>query len=311
LDQVARTLAARGVTAFCPTIVSSPPDVILDRLAAYRPRAIPCGAEALGAHIEGPFIASAHRGIHDPTLIREASPGEIERWLAIGLPSIVTLAPERPGGVHAIRQLVRAGVMVSLGHSGADAVQAQAGLDGGARMATHLFNAMSPLHHRQPGLVGAVLASDAILGLIADGVHVDPIVVDLVIRCAGAERVTLVSDALAAAGAPAGPGLLGNQVVVSDGRRVKRSDGTLAGSALLLDECLKNVRDWLPRLPPGTLMDMVTRTPARLLGHHRKGRVALGCDADLVLLDRDWNITQTFIRGEAIPASFKTSTPRL
>jgi N-acetylglucosamine-6-phosphate deacetylase len=168
-------------------------------------------------------------------------------------------------------------------------------------MATHLFNAMPPLHHRRPGLVGALLASDAVLGLIADGVHVDPVVIDLVIRCAGAERVALVSDALAAAEAPAGPSQLGDQVVVSDGRQVLRSDGTLAGSTLLLDECLKNARSWLRRLPPGVVLDMATRTPARLLGQQRKGRVAVGCDADLVLLDRDWNITQVFVRGEALP----------
>jgi N-acetylglucosamine-6-phosphate deacetylase len=301
LRQVACTLAAHGVTAFCPTIVSSPREVILDRLVAYRPRAIPGGAEVLGTHVEGPFIDRAHRGVHDPTLLRDASVEEIEGWLAICPPSIVTLAPERPGGIPAIRQLANAGVVVSLGHSGADTLQAQAGLDAGARMATHLFNAMPPLHHRQPGLVGALLASEAILGVIADGVHLDPLVVDLVIRCAGAERVSLVSDALAAAGAPAGPSLLGDQVVVSDGRQVRRADGTLAGSAVLLDQCLKNVRAWLPRLPLATLMDMVTRTPARLLGQPRKGRVAVGCDADLVVLDGDWNVQRTFIRGEVAP----------
>jgi N-acetylglucosamine-6-phosphate deacetylase len=300
LEHVARTLAQHGVTAFCPTIVSSPREVILDRLAAYRPRAIAAGAEALGTHVEGPFIDPAHRGVHDLRLLREASPVEIEQWLTVCKPAIATLAPERPGGIAAIHQLCDAGVVVSLGHSGADAGQAQAGLAAGARMATHLFNAMPPLHHRQPGLVGAVLASEAVVCLITDGVHLDPLVVDLVIRCAGSERVALISDALAAAGAPAGPSLLGDQVLISDGRQVRRPDGTLAGSALLLDGCLKNVHDWLPTLPPTTLVDMVSGTPARLLGLERKGRVAVGCDADLVTVDRDWNVTQVFVRGEAI-----------
>jgi N-acetylglucosamine-6-phosphate deacetylase len=300
LAQVARTLAQHGVTAFCPTIVSSPLEIIVDRLAAYWPRAIAGGAEALGVHVEGPFIDPAHRGVHDPGLLRVASAAEIERWLAICKPSIVTLAPERPGGIQAIRQLCNAGVVVSLGHSGADATQAQAGLEAGARMATHLFNAMPPLHHRRPGLVGAVLTSAAVVCLITDGVHLDPLIVDLVIRSAGSQRVALVSDALAAAGAPAGPSLLGDQVVVSDGRQVRRTDGTLAGSAVLLDECLKNVRGWLPELPAGTLIDMVSGTPARLLGLKRKGRVAVGCDADLVTLDSDWNVTQVFVRGEAV-----------
>ena len=225
LGQVARTLARHGVTGFCPTIVSAPTEVILDALAAYGAQALPAGAEALGLHIEGPFIAPEHRGIHEPAVLRSASPEELRRWLTVGQPAIVTLAPERPGALEAIAMLSAAGVVVSLGHSGAGAQEARAGLDAGARMATHLFNGMPPLHHRRPGLVGALLASSAVLGLIVDGIHVDPLVVDLVVNRAGPERVALVSDALAAAGAPPGASVLGNQSVVSDGQVVRRADG--------------------------------------------------------------------------------------
>jgi N-acetylglucosamine-6-phosphate deacetylase len=168
-------------------------------------------------------------------------------------------------------------------------------------MATHLFNAMPLLHHRQPGLVGALLASDAVLGLIADGVHIDPLVVDLVVRRCGAERVALVSDALAAAGAPPGESVVGDQTVVSDGRTVRRTDGTLAGSAMLLDGCLRNVRAWLPDLFPAKLVMMATQTPADLLGLLRKGRVAVGCDADLIALDNDFNVLLTLVHGEHEP----------
>lgn len=301
LEHAANTLARRGVTAFCPTIVSSPEPVILERLTALAPRAFEGGAEALGVHVEGPFIDPDHRGVHDPSVLRLASPDEIARWLQREKPAIVTLAPERPGSLEAIRQLAAAGVVVSLGHSGADAAAAMAAIDAGARMATHLFNAMPTLHHRQPGLIGALLASDAIVGLIADGVHVDPLVVDLVVRRCGADRVALVSDALAAAGAPPGESLLGDQTVISDGRVVRRADGTLAGSAMLLDGCLRNARGWLPDVPPGTLLKMATLTPAALLGLERKGRVAVGCDADLIVLDVDFNVRQTLVRGTRGP----------
>jgi N-acetylglucosamine-6-phosphate deacetylase len=159
---------------------------------------------------------------------------------------------------------------------------------------------MPPLHHRRPGLVGALLSSGATLGLIADGVHVDPLVVDLVVRAAGPARVALVSDALAAAGAPPGPVALGEQTVHSDGRVVRRADGTLAGSAVLLDTCLRNARAWLPWLPPAEVVRMATQTPADLLGLPRKGSLALGADADLVVLDADWQVTETIVAGRRV-----------
>jgi N-acetylglucosamine-6-phosphate deacetylase len=303
LATVARTLAAHGVTAFCPTIVSSPLSTIMRSLRAYGPQTIDGGAEVLGLHVEGPFIDPKHRGVHDPSQLRSASPGEIAQWLATGIPAIVTLAPERPGGLATICQLRDQGVTVSLGHSGADAGVALDAVRAGARMATHLFNAMPPLHHRQPGLVGALLASeDCVLGCIADGVHIDPLVIDLVVRRCGAARVALVSDALAPAGALPGESCLGDQPIVSDGRSVRRTDGTLAGSAMLLDGCLRNVRSWLPDLAPATLVAMVTQTPSAVLGLTRKGRVAVGYDADLVILDREFNIVSTVLRGEFEPA---------
>ena len=302
LRSVARTLAAAGVTAFCPTIVSSPLATIVRALEAYGPRVVEGGAESLGVHVEGPFIDPGHPGVHDPAALRPASEPEIREWLAHGTPAIVTLAPDQPGVLAAIAQLTAAGTVVSLGHSGATAEQTGAALAMGARMATHLFNAMPPLHHRQPGLVGALLASSVQLGLIADGVHVDPLVVDLVVRRAGTSRVVLVSDALAAAGVPPGLSRLGNQTVRSDGRVVQRRDGTLAGSAMLLPEGLKNVRAWLPDLPPATLIDMASRTPATLLGAAHKGRVAVGCDADLLLLAPDFSVRRSVLRGELVDA---------
>ncbi|MBA2447854.1 MAG: N-acetylglucosamine-6-phosphate deacetylase [Chloroflexi bacterium] len=303
---VAGVLAQHGVTAFCPTVVSSPPEAIPSRLVAYGARAHPGGAESLGAHLEGPFLDPEHRGVHDPAALRLPDAGEIERWLATRHPTIVTLAPELPGALAAIRRLAEAGVVVSLGHSGADAAAARAGLEAGARMGTHLFNAMPPFHHRQPGLVGALLAGSATLGIIADGVHVDPLAIDVAVRAAGPGRIALVSDALAAAATPPSPSRLGAQTVLSDGRIARRADGTMAGSAILLDGGLRNVRSWLPWLPPAEVVRMATRTPAEALGGDvaaRKGRVAPGYDADLVILDPDWQVVATVVRGVVLDTS--------
>lgn len=301
---VARTLARRGITAFCPTVSSTRPEVYAKAIAAYAPRAHDGGAESLGANLEGPFIDPERRGFQDPAVIRSASGDEVRQWIAAGPPAIVTLAPEMPGGVEAIRALVAAGTVVSIGHSGATAEQVRAAVAAGARHATHLFNAMPPLHHREPGPAGALLTSDATLEVIADGIHLDPIVVDLVARAAGPDRVCLVTDALAAMGEPPGKTRLGDREVISDGRVVRHADGTLAGTAVSLDECLRNARRWLPWLAPAQVLKMATSTPASVLGPRvagRKGRIAPGFDADAVLLDREWNVKRTYVRGVAVP----------
>jgi N-acetylglucosamine-6-phosphate deacetylase len=300
---VARSLARRGVTAFCPTVSSARAETYARAIPAYAPRAQEGGAESLGVNLEGPFIDPSHRGFQDATVLRPASAEEVARWIALGPPMIVTLAPERPRGMEALRELVAAGVVVSLGHSGANAEQARAALAEGARHGTHLFNAMPELHHREPGLVGALLGSDATVEVIADGIHLHPQVVELVVRVAGPHRVCLVTDGLAAMGEPPGRSRMGDEWVISDGRAVRREDGTLAGTAVSLDECLRNARRWLPWLEPAVVLRMATSTPASVFGRtvaERKGRIAPGYDADAILLDREWNVTRTYVRGVAI-----------
>jgi N-acetylglucosamine-6-phosphate deacetylase len=178
-------------------------------------------------------------------------------------------------------------------------------------MGTHLFNAMRSFHHREPGIVGALLASNAFVGLIVDGTHLDRLAVDLVVRRAGAGRVALVSDALAAAGAPPGESVLGDQTVISNGRSVRRADGTIAGSALLLDGCVRTAREGLPWLSPAEIVRMATLTPAQALGQPNKGRIAQGCDADLVVLDRDLNVQRTLVGGEIVERESQRTEVRL
>jgi N-acetylglucosamine-6-phosphate deacetylase len=297
--EVARALVRYGVTGFCPTIVTSPVEAILARLPALAPRDYAGGARSLGAHVEGPFISPKSPGVHDQRHIRPPTLAEIERWLAAGPPpAIVTLAPEVDGAAEAIARLRAARTVVSLGHSAGTAEQAEAGLSAGASMGTHLFTAMGQLHQRAPGLIGGLIGSTAVTGLICDGVHVDRRVCALAIRAAGPERIAIVSDAMAAAGAPPGPVRLGDQTVTSDGVAVRRADGALAGSAAMLDHGLRNAHAWCTWLTRGRVVTMATATPARALG--RRARIGVGQPADLVFLDHDWVVRATIVGGELV-----------
>lgn len=306
IASVARSLVRHGVTAFCPTLVSSSPGAILEHLGHFSPRQHPGGAESLGTHLEGPFLNLHYRGVQDPAYLRPPDPEEAARWLRDAPPALVALAPELPRATEVIHLLADAGVLVSLGHSGASLHEARQGLAAGARHGTHLFNAMPPLRHREPGLVGALLThDDATIELIADGAHLDPAIVDLVVRAAGVERVVLVSDALAAAGLPVGSTVaLGQQEVTSDGTVARRADGTLAGAVILADQCLRNAAGWLAgRLPLASVVRMVTETPARALGPAvagRKGRIAVGYDGDFAVIDAHLAVRTTVVRGDVV-----------
>jgi len=296
VEAVARILPRHGVTAFCPTVISSPAATLLGRLAPYQPRDHVGGAASLGAHLEGPFLSTAHRGAHDAKSLRAPDEHEIESWLSVSRPSIVTIAPELPNALKAIRRLAAAGTIVSLGHSGADMETARSALAAGASMGTHLFNGMPPLHHRSPGLAGALLSSTATVGLICDGVHVHPMITELVIRVAGIARVALVSDAVAPAG-------LATAQAIAAVAGVRRPDSTLVGSAVLLDECLRKVRSALTWLTPAQVVLMATGTPAAALGQRvasRKGRIASGYDADLTIFDADWEVMMTIVGGRVV-----------
>jgi N-acetylglucosamine-6-phosphate deacetylase len=297
--EVSRRLPETGVTSFVPTFITAPvPELVagLHRTAALPPDL--GGARVLGVHVEGPFLASNRHGAHDPALLCDPTPEAIDALVeaAPGLLRIHTLAPERPGALDAIRQLSAAGVLVSVGHSDATAAQAEAAADAGARLVTHLFNAMRPLHHREPGVIGQGLADPRLTcGLIADLHHVAGPVCRLAFGAAPG-RIVLVTDAVAAAGMPPGTYDLGGQQVSVDPLGLpRRADGTLAGSGLRLDAAIANVV--AVGVDLRSAVDAATRVPADILGRPDLGRIAPGAVADLVWLGDDLSARATWLAG--------------
>ncbi len=288
-------LLETGVTAYLPTLITAPEDVVLAALAEIptdvgRPR-------VLGVHLEGPFLAASRMGTHPAGGRRDPDEALLERLLAAGPVRVMTLAPELPGALDLIDILCARGITVSCGHSDATAEQADAAFDRGARTVTHLFNAMRPLSHRDPGIVGAALArDDVIVQIIVDGIHLAPATINLVWRAA-AGRVALVTDAVAAAGAGGGSYSLGTvELSVQDGA-VRGPDGMLAGSVLTMIEAVRNMHAL--GVPLELAIDAATRVPARVLGLEATGRLDVGLPADVVVLDDNLEIARVLVAGEA------------
>ncbi|RAY14294.1 N-acetylglucosamine-6-phosphate deacetylase [Actinomadura craniellae] len=299
--RVVRRLPETGVTAFLPTFITAP---VEEQAAALRGAAkllpgLPPGARVLGVHLEGPFLAEHRRGAHRADRLVDPTPDALAALLETGLVKLVTLAPERAGGLAAVRTLTGRGVLVSVGHSDATAEQVAAAADAGARKVTHLFNAQSGVHHRAPGVAAQALTDPRLHpGLIADLHHVDPVVCRLAFAAA-ADRVVLVTDAAAAAGMPPGRYELGGEPIdlPADGPPV-RADGTLAGSALRLDVAIGNCVQI--GIDPVTAVRAATRVPADLIGRPDLGRIAPGAAADLVWLGDDFRTRATWVAGEPV-----------
>ena len=297
--EVSARLPETGVTSFVPTFITAPvPDLVA---GLRRTAALPAdlgGARVLGVHVEGPFLSPDRHGAHDPALLRDPTPEAVDALIeaAPGLLRMHTLAPERPGALAAIRRLVDAGVLVSVGHSDATAEQTEAAADAGARLVTHLFNAMRPLHHREPGVVGQGLADPRLTcGLIADLHHVAAPICRLAFAAAPG-RIVLVTDAVAAAGMPPGTYDLGGQQVSVDPLGLpRRPDGTLAGSGLRLDAAIANVV--AAGVDLRSAVEAASRLPADILGRPDLGRIEAGGTADLVWLGDDLSARATWLAG--------------
>ena len=296
IASISKALPATGVTAFLPTIISSPVEVGADFVAAVGAAAEAPGARVLGAHVEGPFLNPSFRGAHLRSNLAEPTPSNVDVILG-ARPRLVTIAPELRGALDAIKRLHDAGVVVSAGHTGADFEQGRKAIEAGVRFATHVYNAMPAVHHRRPGIALAMILDERVTtGLIADGEHVHPAVCEHLARVRGGAHIALTTDQTAAAGAPAGTFQLSGRTVISDGRVVKLEDGTLAGSAATMPDLVR-LMSRLESMDATRAIALASAVPARVLGESRLGRIAEGACADLVVLDAELRPRLTMIRG--------------
>ncbi|HEY2340725.1 MAG TPA: N-acetylglucosamine-6-phosphate deacetylase [Steroidobacteraceae bacterium] len=293
---------AHGTTATLVSLVTAPLDVLVEQLgwaAALTERGPTARGTVLGAHLEGPFLSHARCGAQNAAYLRDPDPTELQTMLtaARGTLRTVTVAPELPGAVELVAQLVAAGVVAALGHSDATFDQGRAAIAAGATLATHLFNGMRPLHHREPGLVGATLSGGIAFELINDGVHLHP-AMTAVLSAPGRHPV-LVTDAIDAAGVGDGEFVLGGQLVdVRDGEARLRSSGSLAGSTLTMELAVRRAV-----LDSGLTIEAASAAasgnPAAVLGlHNELGSIAAGMRADLVVLNDEFWVTQVMSSGE-------------
>jgi N-acetylglucosamine-6-phosphate deacetylase len=299
--ELSEALLSTGTTSYLPTIISSPESLYeeaLPALAAATGGPV-SGAEVLGVHLEGPFINMDKRGAHAAAHVVPPDPGLLSRLLDLTPVRVLTLAPELGGADELMALALRRGVAVSAGHSGAPFEVAYEALDGSVAGVTHLFNAMSALHHREPGLPGAAFAHPRVVcGLIADGLHVHPEMVALAFRMLGPDRVCLVTDAIAAAGMGDGEYRLATRTVYLDGGVPRLGSGAIAGSTLTMGEALRNALAFTGCTLPEAAR-MVSTTPARLVGEgRRKGRLAPSYDADVAVLAPDLSVEAVWRAGE-------------
>jgi len=309
LTTIAAALPKYGVTAFCPTTVACSVATLqqtLESVRAFREQRATRGAQVIGAHLESNFVNPDYKGAQPAEFLYRPSSSDAEpilREIAHSRQSvsIVTLAPELDGAFEVIRSLVDTGVRVSLGHSGASFDIADAAIDAGARHATHLFNRMPPLHHREPGLAGAVLTRQEVMAeVVCDGVHVHSPMIRVAIAAKGTNRVMAITDGTAVSGLSEGAvaSLGGRRICVREGAAYL-DDGTLAGSAATMDRVFRFLIQRVG-LSLGDAAKLCSATPAAALGLHGRGVIEKGALADLVVLDRQLAVKQTYIGGRLI-----------
>ena len=298
LDTMSRLLASTGVTGFLPTTMTCSEEAIGRALSAIRDaQGHEPGAEILGANLEGPFISEKYKGAQKACHIQKAHWESIEPYADIL--KILTLAPETLTDMEFIPRCCSHKIIVSLGHSDATFEEAVRAISAGASHITHLYNAMSPLHHRRPGLVGAALTQPVTCELIADGIHIHPAALSLAVHAKGLDKIVLITDSMRACLLGEGESELGGQkVFVRDGRATL-ADGTLAGSILTMEKAVQNIWKFAHLTLPQAVQ-LATANPARELGFSDRGTLETGQRADLAIFDDDFNILPTYTKGTCI-----------
>jgi len=305
VKQIATTHSRFGTTAFLPTTMTMSKDKIIGSLKSIHEAFIKGtgAAEILGVHLEGPYISSEKKGAQKEKDIKKAS---IEEFLEFNQASgnlirIVTIAPEKPGAIDLIRWLHKKGIIASVGHSNATYKQVQEGIKAGLTHVTHTFNAMRGFNHREPGVVGAALSSPKlILEMIADGIHLHPVAMKILIKIKEIGKIVLITDAMRAASKPEGTYNLGGQEVTVVRGQARLKDGTLAGSVLTMDKAVCNMVDKVG-VSLTEAIQMATANPARCLGvESKKGSLEPGKDADIVILNKKLKVELTMVKGKIV-----------
>jgi N-acetylglucosamine-6-phosphate deacetylase len=305
LRKMAAFLARHGVGSFLATTVTAEMSTLVSSVERIAEQIADWGSDSaaaapFGIHLEGPCISRVRRGVHPEDYIVNPSVELFDRLhkVANGCLRLITIAPELPGALEVIAEATKRGVRVSIGHTDGQAEDAVAAIEAGATHATHTFNAMRPLDHRRPGVLGKVLESEKLSAeIIADGIHVDPIVVDLFLRCKGDNKAVLVTDAISATGMPDGTYKLGSFEVTVKGPRCEWQ-GKLAGSVLTLDRAVRNVMQFSGWGLKNSVR-LATENPADVLGENTRGRLVPGARADVVVLSAGGEVINTFIGGMA------------
>ncbi|WOO87669.1 N-acetylglucosamine-6-phosphate deacetylase [Mollicutes bacterium LVI A0039] len=297
IEHVSEVLLKEGTTSFLPTTMTYDLEVVKDIIDRLEKLNDTTGANILGVHVEGPFINGVEFiGAQNQSFVRKPNRSDLEWLNETGFVKMVTYAPELDENLEMTKYMKEQNIVASIGHSGASMAEAELALENGAKCFTHLHNACSGHHHRNPGVVSAALANDQVAELIVDGIHIHPDSVRMTYNVKGKDGIILVTDAMCAKGMEDGIYSLGGQTAIKKGNEARLENGSLAGSVLLMNEAVRNMHKF-SRCSLEEAVLMASYNPARNLGIENKGLIKAGFDFDITVLDEEFNVVETYVNG--------------